>query len=68
MSDAKRAYSAIISKLKFNNGELLIDNICAGTCIDEGDYKHYINRPKVTNDLHGTGAFVLMCTEAERMV
>ena len=44
MSDAKRAYSAIISKLKFNNGELLIDNICAGTCIDEGDYKHYINK------------------------
>ena len=68
IGDAKRAYSSIISKLKFDNGELLIDNICAGTCIDEGDYKHYINRPKVTNDLHGTGAFVLMCTEAERMV
>ena len=68
LDEAKKSYSAIIDTLKFENGNMLIGNISVGTCIDEGDYKHYIERRKVTNDLHGTGAFVLMCTEAEKMM
>ena len=68
LADAKKAYSAIIDGLKFEDGQMLIENISVGTCIDEGDYKHYIERRTVTNDLHGTGAFVLMCTEAEKLL
>ena len=49
-----------------NNGFLEINNICIGTCIDEGTYSHYINRAKIKNDLHGAGAFILMCAELER--
>lgn len=49
-----------------DDGFAVIDNICVGTCINEGTYKYYINRPTTKNDLHGTGAFVLMCTEMEK--
>ena len=44
----------------------MVDKICIGTCIDEGTYEHYINRAVVKNDLHGMGAFILMCTEMEQ--
>ena len=49
-----------------NNGFLQVNNICIGTCIDEGTYEHYINHPRIKNDLHGSGAFILMCAELER--
>ena len=49
-----------------NDGFLEINNICIGTCIDEGTYEHYVNRDKIKNDLHGAGAFILMCAELER--
>jgi len=32
-----------------------------------GDYQHYIKRPVSTNDLHGVGAFVMMCCELARL-
>ena len=56
-----RAYEGIIKSLKFNNDDLIISNICIGTGV--GDYKFYIDRPTVENDLHGMGAFLLMCSE-----
>ena len=56
-----RAYEGIIKNLKFNNDDLFISNICIGTGV--GDYKFYIERPTVENDLHGMGAFLLMCSE-----
>ena len=63
----KKAYNGIIERLYFDeNDKLIIDNICVGTCIDDGTYEHYINRDTVNNDLHGSGAFVLMCAEMER--
>lgn len=43
------------------DGTLILPKICVGT--DPGDYKHYIDRPTCVNDLHGMGAFVLMCNE-----
>lgn len=61
-----KAYEGMIKSLYTDSdGYLVIDNICIGTCIDEGTYEHYINRPTTENDLHGAGAFVLMCTEME---
>lgn len=62
-----RAYEGLTSFLTYDeNGFLEINNVCIGTCIDEGTYEHYINRAKITNDLHGAGAFILMCAELER--
>lgn len=35
--------------------------------IQLGDYEFYCARPTSTNDLHGVGAFLLMCGEVERV-
>lgn len=52
----------VIDTLKFDeHGRVIIGNICIGTGI--GDYAHYIARPTSENDLHGAGAFILMCAE-----
>ena len=56
-----RAYEGIIKSLKFEGDDLIVSNICIGTGV--GDYQFYINRPTVENDLHGMGAFLLMCSE-----
>ncbi|MCL2214276.1 MAG: glycoside hydrolase family 88 protein [Treponema sp.] len=56
-----RAYEGIINSLKFKDEDLIIPNICIGTGV--GDYRFYIDRPTVENDLHGMGAFLLMCSE-----
>lgn len=48
------------------NNNLVIDNICAGTCVESGTYEHYISSRRVKNDLHGAGAFILMCAEVQR--
>lgn len=39
-------------------------HVCIGTNV--GDYDYYCQRPVSRNDLHGVGAFLLMCTELER--
>ncbi|MBQ7572718.1 MAG: glycoside hydrolase family 88 protein [Clostridia bacterium] len=63
---AKKGYRGIINSLKYDNeGVLLLGDICVGTCIDEGTYEHYISRDVCTNDLHGSGAFAIMCGEYE---
>ena len=62
----EKAYKGVVDNLRYDeNKHIVIDKICVGTCIDEGTYEHYINRRRVVNDLHGVGAFVLMCTEME---
>ena len=40
--------------------------MCIGTGV--GDYEHYLARPTSANDLHGMGAFILMCQEAEQIL
>jgi unsaturated rhamnogalacturonyl hydrolase len=55
------AYEGIINTLSFEGDNLILSNVCIGTGV--GDYDFYINRPTVQNDLHGMGAFLLMCTE-----
>lgn len=63
----EKAYEGIVNSLYFDDeGYLVVDNVCIGTCIDEGTYEHYAGREKIKNDLHGTGAFVLMCSEMQR--
>lgn len=62
----EKAYKGIEEALYYDeDGYIVIDKVCVGTCIDEGTYEHYINRAQIKNDLHGAGAFVLMCTEME---
>jgi unsaturated rhamnogalacturonyl hydrolase len=59
---AWKGFDGVINRLKYDeNGGILIDGVCIGTGI--GDYTHYINRPTSVNDLHGAGAFILMCAE-----
>ena len=48
-----------------NDSDLLVENVCIGTCVF--DYDGYIKRPKCVNDLHGSGAFLLMCTEIAKI-
>ncbi|MEY8355510.1 glycoside hydrolase family 88 protein [Lachnospiraceae bacterium 54-53] len=59
---AWKGYRGVIGRLKYDeNGGVFIDGVCIGTGI--GDYEHYLNRPTSVNDLHGAGAFILMCAE-----
>ena len=53
-----------IKSLEWNGEDLLIGNICVGTGV--GNYKHYCERPTSTNDLHGVGAFLIMCANAQK--
>jgi unsaturated rhamnogalacturonyl hydrolase len=57
----RRAYQGIVKSLTFEGNDLILSNISVGTKV--GDYNYYINRPTIQNDLHGMGAFLLMCTE-----
>lgn len=63
-----KAYSGMINSLDYDDGGIIIDDVCIGTDIQSGTYEHYITREKVKNDLHGAGAFVLMCAEMQRFL
>lgn len=62
---AQKAFDGIVKRLKYHEDDLIVDGICVGTGV--GDYAHYCSRPTSENDLHGTGAFLLMCTELQRV-
>ncbi len=61
---AKKGYEGVINSLTWDGEDLLIGNICIGT--GAGDYEHYCNRPTTVNDLHGMGAFLLMCAAVQK--
>lgn len=62
---AKKAYESIIRDHVDASGEfVVVKNTCIGTGV--GDYPHYVGRPTKDDDMHGTGAFVLMATEYYR--
>lgn len=63
---AKKGYEGIIDRLKWDENGLVLDGVCIGTGV--GDYEHYLARPTSKNDLHGMGAFILMCQEAEQVL
>ena len=56
---AKRGFDGIIRSVHYDGQDLIIDKVCVGTSVC--DYKKYIARPTCANDLHGVGAFLLMC-------
>lgn len=63
----KKAYNGLIETLYYDEeGYLVIDNVCSGLCIVRGDYRWYADYKKVKNDLHGAGAFILMCAELQK--
>ncbi|GAB6931434.1 unsaturated rhamnogalacturonyl hydrolase [Paenibacillus sp. JCM 10914] len=62
LSHAQRGYQGLLQVLYFNEqGHLVMPDICIGTGV--GDYKHYVERPKCENDLHGVGALIMACIE-----
>lgn len=63
---AQKGYEAIINSLTWKGVDLLVGDVCIGTGV--GNYEHYIHRPVSTNDLHGVGAFLLMCEEMEQVI
>ena len=64
LEQAKRGYEGVIRSLQWEGENLLIGNVCVGTGV--GDYAFYCARPTSVNDLHGVGAFLIMCTEMQR--
>lgn len=65
LENAKKAYDGIKDRLKWEENNILIDNVCIGTGV--GNLQHYYERETVCNDLHGMGAFLLMCNEMARV-
>lgn len=63
---ALKGYEAVINSLKWDGDNLLLGEVCIGTGV--GDYKHYCDRPVSVNDLHGMGAFLLMCVEVQQIL
>lgn len=49
-------------------GNPVLTGICVGTCIEEGTYEYYIHRETCANDLHGCGAYLMMCAECNYLV
>ena len=62
MAVVKRGFEGILShSVKQQDGKIILDGTCIGTSVCE--YEEYITRPTNENDLHGMGAFLLMCVE-----
>lgn len=61
---AQRAYEGILCILRRSEAGIVIPKISVGTNVM--DYAGYIARPRAENDNHGTGTFVLMCSEFAR--
>ncbi|NMO96225.1 glycoside hydrolase family 88/105 protein [Paenibacillus lemnae] len=62
---ARSGYNGLLSTLYYSeSGKLVMPEICIGTGV--GDYKHYVERPRCENDLHGVGALVMAFTEMQR--
>lgn len=66
LTNARRGYDAVIASLSRDGEDILIGNVCIGTGV--GDYAHYCSRPTSVNDLHGVGAFLIMCTEVQKLI
>lgn len=64
MQYAKKGYEGVIRSLGWDGEDLLVGDVCIGTGV--GDYQHYCDRPTSINDLHGVGAFLIMCAEMQK--
>lgn len=65
LAAAKKGYEAVINSLTWDGEDIQIGNVCVGTGV--GNYEYYCARPVSANDLHGVGAFLIMCGEVERI-
>lgn len=65
LNTAKRGYDAVIKGLGRDGEALLVEGVCVGTGV--GDYRHYCERPTSVNDLHGVGAFLIMCAQMQQV-
>jgi unsaturated rhamnogalacturonyl hydrolase len=58
-SVAKRGYTGVLTKISFDKDEMTnLTDICEGTNVS--DLAYYYGRKRLTNDLHGLGAFLIM--------
>ena len=64
LDHARKGYEGVVKSLTWDGEDLLLGEICIGTPV--GNYEHYCNRPVSTNDLHGVGAFLLMCAAVHK--
>ncbi len=62
----KECFEALDASLEHDGEDVIVNNVCIGTGVC--DYEGYISRPTSANDLHGVGAFLLMCTEVARVI
>lgn len=62
---ANKGYEGVIKSLEWQGEDLVIGDICVGT--GPGSYEEYCQRPTSINDMHGVGAFLLMCAGMERI-
>lgn len=61
ISFANESFNGALKNIDENGENIFINHVCIGTCVC--DYEGYISRPTSVNDLHGCGAFLLMCYE-----
>lgn len=66
LENARKGYNGVIRSLSWSGDDIQIGNVCIGTGV--GTYDYYCSRPVSVNDLHGVGAFLLMCTEAQKIL
>ena len=59
-------YNGALSKTESDGNKLSVTGVCVGTGVGREDY--YFYRPTVANDLHGAGAFIMMCTEVYKFM
>lgn len=64
LENARKGYEGVIGSLTWEGEDIQIGNVCIGTGV--GDYRHYCERPVSVNDLHGVGAFLIMCAQMQR--
>lgn len=62
--NARRGYEGVVRSLTWEGPDIQIGNVCVGTGV--GDYAFYCGRPTRANDLHGVGAFLIMCAEMQQ--
>ena len=66
LRSVRRAFDGVTGKLTYDEaGHVQISGVCVGTGVM--DYASYLKRPTSTNDLHGVGAYLLMCEEVEQI-
>lgn len=64
---AKKGYVGLTNVIEWDEQDrFVLPDICIGT--SAGDYESYVNRPKVSNDLHGVGAWVMACVEMQSLI